>query len=201
MATETQKKEEAKKLMVSIKNDFSNINTLMESDRFARSIKKEQPTVNKPAVEKGKETDPQLATQYSNEIDEYVKSLGVDPKKKASLASKINTLDIVAIVTPLIATFISAYAYILTQQVLTFLVGILGSIPPFLVKRTKAEVDSFNSCSDLCLQFLTLKGKINRLAILGELQTNRAEIDTSLADLEKKARDLGIIIQTAAPAP
>ncbi len=192
--TENEKEKEAKEIMAGIKVDFSNIAEMMQSKSFANTIKKQNLAFSIPKEKDSNEDDKQLAVEYSNEIDGYVKALNVDPNKRTALKSRLDWLDIVAILTPLITTFVSAYAYILTEQVITFLIGAIGAIPPAVVKITKKEVDSFNSCSDLCFQFLTLKGKINRLAIIDKLRDNMEEINKELNELTEKARKLGIIV-------
>ena len=192
--TEKEREKEAKEIMADIKVDFSNIAEMMQSKSFAKTIKNKNFAFSTPKEKDSNEDDKQLAAEYSNEIDGYIKALNVDPNKRTALKNRLNWLDIVAILTPLITTFVSAYAYILTEQVITFLIGAIGAIPPAVVKITKKEVDYFNSCSDLCFQFLTLKGKINRLAIIDKLRDNMEEINKELDKLIGQARNQGIII-------
>lgn len=126
----------------------------------------------------------ELASQFCKEIDDDLVLLrGNDPTRREKLVNRNNSLNILSAILPLVVTLISAYVYIITQQILTFVSSFVTVIPPLLVNSTKAKMEHYDRCVDLQLRFTNLKGDINRLASLGQLKQNYANIRDQLKGL------------------
>jgi hypothetical protein len=129
------------------------------------------------------ETQTKLADSFYKEIDTYLENFrSIDVGKREKLASTMNIYMMSSAIVPIIITFISAYAYVLTQSIAIFLASLLDVVPPILQNQTKGEIDFYNKCSNLKNNFVALKGNISRLAIIGALKdealaTVREEID------------------------
>ena len=136
----------------------------------------------------------ELATQYCDEIDEYLGQLEENSSsKREDIISSLNRLTITSAILPIIVTFASVYAYILTQQVITAFASLVDVIPPILINNTKSRMRHYNNCANLKLEFTGLKGDINRLASLDQLKDQYlAEVDSKLKHLNTA---LGSLLQ------
>jgi hypothetical protein len=84
----------------------------------------------------------ELANLFCSEIDTYLEYLKHNsPAKRKKLTNKISQLTIVSAILPIIITFLSAYVYIVTQQIIAFFTSLVDVVPPFLIANTKGEMD------------------------------------------------------------
>ncbi len=106
--------------------------------------------------------------------------------KRDKIISDFNRLTIASAVTPIVLTFFSAYAYILSQQVIMLFVNLGSTIPPILINLNKTKLQKCNDCVELQLKFTGLKGSVNRLASLGQLKDDKLrEVDEALKNFRK----------------
>jgi len=134
----------------------------------------------------------ELASQFCKEIDDDLGYLrGNDATKREKLVNRNNSLNILSAILPLVVTFISAYVYIITQQILTFVSSFVTVIPPLLINSTKAKMEHYDRCVDLQLKFTSLKGDINRLASIGQLK------DQNYTDIKNQLKDLSGTLKNA----
>ena len=126
-----------------------------------------------------------LAAKLCEEIDGYLKDLeGSNFKKRDLLMSRMQNLTVLTAVLPLVMTAISGFAYIVTQQVWIFLTSLVDVVPPLYISKTKTDIEFHNKCSEVKSSFIGLKGKINRLAVIGQLK------DSILTEIEKEMENL-----------
>lgn len=133
----------------------------------------------------------ELASQFCEEIDTDLGYLrGYDDAKREKLVNRINSLTITSAILPIVVTFLSAYVYIITQQVIAFVSSFVNVIPPILMNNAKAKMEHYNKCFDLRLELTSLKGDINRLAVIGQLKDqNLADVKRVLEQLRKALKE------------
>lgn len=134
----------------------------------------------------------ELADLFCAEIDTYVDSLGkVDASVREKLVGRVNNLTIGTAVLPIAVTFISAYSYIITQQIVTFLLSVVDVVPPYLISNTKKKIEYYNKCSELKFTLVGLKGNINRLAAINQLkEPTLSEIKTEMTRLKDALKEI-----------
>jgi len=138
----------------------------------------------------------ELASQFCEQINTDLGYLrGYDDAKREKLVNRINSLTITSAILPIVVTFISAYVYIITQQVITFVSSFVNVIPPILMNNTKAKIEHYNKCLDLKLRFTSLRGDTNRLAVIGQLK------DQYLADVKTELKHLSDALKEALGLP
>jgi hypothetical protein len=136
-----------------------------------------------------------VAAKLCEQIDGYVKNLkGGDFEDRNKLMSRMHNLTVLTAVLPLVVTAISGFAYIVTQQVLAFLASLVDVIPPFYISKTKTDIEFHNKCSEVKYSSNGLKGKINRLAAIGQLKDPiLTEIYNEMEKLEQTFQQLSLI--------
>jgi hypothetical protein len=134
-------------------------------------------------------SEQQLANNLCQEIDNCLEKLkGNDTAKRRALEKGMDQLNITSAVLPIIVTFVSGYAYLVTQQVATLLLSLVDVIPPYLIKSSKDQMKFYNTCVDLELKFSGLKSDVNSLALLSELKNNYNTMKERLDGLKDTLR-------------
>jgi hypothetical protein len=83
------------------------------------------------------EEQKEIAESFITEIGTYLDYFkGIDVQKREELMNRMDFLMILAAVLPIIMTFISAYAYLLTKQVISLLFSLVDVVPLLLQKIT-----------------------------------------------------------------
>ena len=57
--------------------------------------------------------------------------------KQTALSKKLSNLTLASAILPVVVTFVSGCAYIITQQVLTLFTGLVDIVPPYLMTTKK----------------------------------------------------------------
>jgi len=131
-------------------------------------------------------TQKELATQYCNEIDDYIKQLEPITTKREKILTDINRLTIINAILPIITAPTTGIIAILTQHYWITFINIISALPPIIANINKNKLNKYNDCTDLKLELTGFKGHIARLAITGELKGKiQEEIKETIQDFNE----------------
>ena len=129
----------------------------------------------------------QLADDFSDTIDGFLSQLAdINLEEQKSLSKKVHDWTVVAAVLPLIMAGISTFLVFLTKEALTSLTSLFDVVPPLYVTRAKTNLDDFSELFQVKNNLELLRGRINRLALMGKLEGDvLEEIENELKQYAK----------------
>jgi hypothetical protein len=187
--SEKKERDEAENLRLEIKEDFASISkTLLDKD-FKSKWEKEVKLAAMPSVSPPKMVKPiqqQLADSFTAQIDELLKGLEkYDPNRRDALMSRLHWTTMTAAVLPIIMTGISAYLFFLVKEAITAVANAFDVIPPLFITKAKSDIDDFNKGAQIKYDLTSIKWKVNRLALEGNLEGQVVkEIEAELKNLK-----------------
>lgn len=125
-----------------------------------------------------------------NRIQSYLPYFEVGPKERKTIKDKMTYYKIATVALPFILTFGSAYAYIVTKEVLTLFTNLGNALPPIYYTRLQDEAQFYNTKIDIRDDILKMTDNIWKLARLGKLEENLKEVEQKVDELVTKIKDI-----------
>ncbi len=131
-----------------------------------------------------------VAEDLTKRLQSYLRYFEVGPTERKNIQDKMTYYKVSTVALPFILTFISAYAYIVTKEVLTLLTNLGNALPPIYHMRLQEEVQFYNTKMDIRDEVLRMTDLIWKLARLQQLEGQTLmEVEKDVDDLVEKIKN------------